>query len=466
MPRDDSSRTHDEQQLSDDGTLGRRSYLRATAAAAVPVAGVAGGSGVATAATTGYGADGYGAAGYGGAGGFTVTTDAPTDVGTTSATLNGTLDDLGGASSADCYFEWRETGADTWTSTPAQTLSATGSYSESLTGLADGVEYEHRTVADASDGDASTGTTVSLTTGDDPPTVSTGSATDVTGSTATLNGTLDDLGGASSADCHFEWRETGADTWTSTPAQTLSATGSYSESVTGLNEETEYEYQAVVEASDGDASTGTTATWTTTDNRPVVSTGSATDVTGSTATLNGTLDDLGGASSADCHFEWRETGTDTWTTTPAQTLSATGSYSESVDGLPGDTDHEYRAVAVAADGDVDTAAAVSFTTTSADTVPAVDSYAVTEAGSPNPHAEITADWSVSDADGDLERVVVAVLDASGTVVDEARTGVGGSDASGTDSFKIKKVRGATFDVRLTVTDVGGNTTEATRTVTE
>ena len=39
-----------------------------------------------------------------------VSTDGASGVGTDTATLNGTLDDLGGASSADVYFEWRESG--------------------------------------------------------------------------------------------------------------------------------------------------------------------------------------------------------------------------------------------------------------------------------------------------------------------------------------------------------------------
>jgi subtilisin len=105
-------------------------------------------------------------------------------------------------------------------------------------------------------------------------------------------------------------------------------------------------------------------------------------------------------------------------------------------------------------------------TASTNGAPVVDAYTVTEAGSPNPHAEITADWSVSDGDGNLESVLVEAVDAdTGTVADASNTTVSGSSASGSDSFKIKG-RGETYDVVLTVTDGAGATDSATRTVSE
>ncbi len=103
-------------------------------------------------------------------------------------------------------------------------------------------------------------------------------------------------------------------------------------------------------------------------------------------------------------------------------------------------------------------------TESTSSAPAIDSYSVTEAGSPNPHAEITADWSVSDSDGDLSSVLVEVFDSSGSLADSQTTSVSGSSASGSDSFTIQHGGGATYDVTLTVTDAGGNTASDTRSV--
>lgn len=299
--------------------------------------------------------------------------------------------------------------------------------------------------------------------------VSTGDATNVGEKGATLNGSLTDLGGASSADVSFEYRESGASSWTTTTTQTLSSTGTFSQDVSALSSGTEYEFRAVGDASDGDTDTGSTITFTTsTDPSVAVSTVDATSVGETTATLNGDLTDLGGASSATVSFEYRESGASSWSATNGQSLSSTGPFSTDVSGLTSGTDYEFRAVADASDGDSDAGAALSFTTNSSSsgsTAPVVDRYSVSEAGSPNPHAEITADWAVSDADADLSAVTVEVADSSGAVVDSARTNVSGGSASGTDQFKLKHAGHATFDVQLTVTDSTGNTASQVTTVT-
>lgn len=205
----------------------------------------------------------------------------------------------------------------------------------------------------------------------------------------------------------------------------------------------------------------------TSDDAPVaVTTLSPADVGRTTVTLAGSLEDLGGASSADCAFEYRTLGASDWTTTAATTLAAPGSFSANVSGLASGTEHEYRAVAVADDGDADAGSVGTVTTLDATTAPTVERFAVAEAGSPNPHAEITVEWAVADGDGDLDTVDVNVVEAGGAVVDGSRHDVGGADAAGTDSFKIKHARGATFDVRLTVADGAGGTASAARTVTE
>ncbi|MFB6207140.1 MAG: fibronectin type III domain-containing protein [Haloglomus sp.] len=348
-------------------SIGRRVYLKSLGVAIGSVTTAAAASDVTRAASSGYGEGGYGEGPYGGDTGLTVSTTDTTDVTSTSATLNGSLDDLDGASSADCYFEWRQEGASSWNTTAKQTLSSTGAFSIDVTGLEDGVGYEYRSVAEASNGDVDEGATVSFTTTNDPPAVTTGSPSRITDSSATLNGSLDDLGTAASTDCYFEWRQAGASSWNATAKQTLSSTGPFSADITSVSSATDYEYRAVAQASDGDRDTGTT---------------------------------------------------------------------------------------------------VSFTTDSSNSAPSIDSYSVTEAGSPNPHCEITADWAVSDADGDLDTAAVRVFDSSGSLVDSTTTDVSGSSAGGTDAFKIKHVDDQTFDVTLTVTDTNGSTADATRTVSE
>jgi hypothetical protein len=98
---------------------------------------------------------------------------------------------------------------------------------------------------------------------DADPSVTTGDATNVADTSMTLNGTLDDAGGASSVDPAFQYRRTGDSNWSSVTTQTLNASGGFSADVTGLAADTEYEYRAVADASDGDSATGATATVTT-----------------------------------------------------------------------------------------------------------------------------------------------------------------------------------------------------------
>ncbi len=197
-----------------------------------------------------------------------------------------------------------------------------------------------------------------------------------------------------------------------------------------------------------------------------VSTLGATSVTATSARFAGELSDLGGASAADCYFAWRAVGASSWNTTGARTLSTTGTFVTEIGGLSAGIEYEYRAVAAGSGGDTASGNTVRFTTDAASAAPAVDSYSVTEAGSPNPHAEITAEWRVSDPDRDLDTVTVAVLDPSGTVVASSTTTASGGRDSGTDAFTVKHAKGRTFYVRVTVTDAVGNSDSGIRSVTE
>jgi hypothetical protein len=100
------------------------------------------------------------------------------------------------------------------------------------------------------------------------------------------------------------------------------------------------------------------------DTSVAVTTGAASDVGETSATLSGTLTDLGGADSSSVGFEYRESGTDEWTATPTEVRSTTGPFGRPVDGLAGGTAHEFRAVVTASDGNTATGDTRVFTTTS------------------------------------------------------------------------------------------------------
>jgi hypothetical protein len=75
-----------------------------------------------------------------------VTTLPATGVSHSSAILNGTLNNLGNTSTVQVWFEYGTT-ADYGNSTEMQTMSYTGPFSTSITGLAGGRTYYFRTVA-------------------------------------------------------------------------------------------------------------------------------------------------------------------------------------------------------------------------------------------------------------------------------------------------------------------------------
>ena len=106
----------------------------------------------------------------------------------------------------------------------------------------------------------------------DGPQISTLEASSIGFDDATLNGELTDLGEESEVDVFFEWRETGETSWNETTKVERTSTGTFDETISDLDDDTEYEFRAVVEW-DEDGSTekreGSTLTFTTEESNPV-----------------------------------------------------------------------------------------------------------------------------------------------------------------------------------------------------
>ena len=197
-----------------------------------------------------------------------------------------------------------------------------------------------------------------------------------------------------------------------------------------------------------------------------VHTKGGSSVGSTSATLEGSLENLEGAESAACAFEWRKSGASSWNTTSNQQLTALGTYSTDINGLEDGTAYEYRAIGVASDGDSDVGITSGFTTEINNQGPTVEGYSVTEAGSSDAHIKITASWSVADPDGNLDTVVVEAKDATGSLSDVSATNVNGSTASGTSTLDVRHVNGQTFDVTVTVIDTYGQDSSQIKSVTE
>ena len=206
-------------------------------------------------------------------------------VGTTSATASGTVNPNG--QSTTWYFEY---GASTsygkkTSSKSAGSGTANVQVSGTLMGLTPGTTYHYRLVA-TSGGGTTRGADGIFTTSSAPVAV-TGSATGVTVTSATLNGTVDPNGRATT--WYFEYG-TSTSYGSKTPAKSAGSgtTGtSASAALSGLARGRRYHYRLVA-MSDAGTSRGADRTFSTA-GPPAAVTGPASSLTPSSARLNGNV---------------------------------------------------------------------------------------------------------------------------------------------------------------------------------
>jgi hypothetical protein len=170
-----------------------------------------------------------------------VTTGSATGIFSTAAVLAGTLTGLGASPTVNVYFDYGLTASYGSTTTP-QAMTAAGGFTTGITGLTPGTTYHFR--AKATDG-ASTvnGLDSSFTTLTPVLTVVTGSATGITTSTATLLGTLSDMGTYSGVNVSFDYGTT-TSYGGATGVQSKTSTGAFAATVSSLTPGTTYHFRA------------------------------------------------------------------------------------------------------------------------------------------------------------------------------------------------------------------------------
>jgi hypothetical protein len=232
----------------------------------------------------------------------TATTGPATVVGSASATVGGSVDPHGQATTW-----WVEYG--TSTSYGSKTAAANAgagtvgvSVSANLTGLKAGTTYHYRVVANNAAGTSRGGDAVFTTLV--PPDVTTGAATGISASSATLNGTVDPNGRSTSY--YFDYgtstsygTKTGSKSAGSATSAQAASTG-----ISGLAAGRTYHFR-IVATSDAGTTVGKDVTFTTS-SAPTVVTGDASSIAPTTATLQGTVTPNGLSTSW-----WFEYGTST-----------------------------------------------------------------------------------------------------------------------------------------------------------
>ena len=181
-----------------------------------------------------------------------------------------------------------------------------------------------------------------------PPYCTTEPATLVTHNTARLNANLISMGTAASVENWFQWTTDayyvssgGKFDHSTSPHTVLTAIGTYYFDLSGLSPNTTYRFQAISRG-DGTDYGSKVQIFTT---AGALTTGTATSVAATSATLNGSLNSMGTASSVNVSFQWGLTSSYSSETAP-QTMAAPGSFSFNVTGLSPGTFYHYRAKAV------------------------------------------------------------------------------------------------------------------------
>jgi phosphodiesterase/alkaline phosphatase D-like protein len=297
----------------------------------------------------------------------TATTNAATSVGTNSATLNGTVN--ANNTTTAVTFEYGETTSYGRTLTADQS-PVTGSTDTAVTtspsDLSPNTTYHFRVVAHNTDNTVY-GADMTFTTGGLPPTADTNTATAVTSTGATLNGTVN--ANNDSTTVTFQYGLTTA-YGTTVPADQSPVTGTtntaVSRAITGLTNNTTYHYRVVAQNSSG-TTYGADMTFFTGTAAPSVTTGTASSIGTTSATLNGTVNANNGSTTVT--FEYGET-TGYGRTVTADQSPVTGSIDTAVSvhvaDLNPNTTYHFRAVGQNAAGTT-YGADMTFTTNAANT---------------------------------------------------------------------------------------------------
>ncbi|MCX8036730.1 MAG: lamin tail domain-containing protein [Candidatus Sumerlaeia bacterium] len=302
-----------------------------------------------------------------------------------AATLNGEITSTGGENPVVRIYWGLVDGGTTagaWERMENLGVRGLGVFAAPISGLSPATTYYFRAYAQNFAGGTWAATSAYFVTGNPPPslpTVTHSAATNISYTSATLNGNLISTGGENPA-VRFYWGTTDggkvAGNWANTRNLGTRGTGPFSADITGLTQNTRYYYQVSAANSAGTAWADASGSFMTLGPPPVVPPGIATqaptNVTHNSATLNGQVTSTGGENPT-VRVYWGPTAGGqvpaNWANVVNLGVRPAGAVSANVSGLNPNTVYYYRYYAQNSAGGTWAATTANFTTDSPPIVP-------------------------------------------------------------------------------------------------
>lgn len=222
-----------------------------------------------------------------------VSTQAVSNITSSSAKLSGSITSTGGSTITEAGFKYQEEGDYSWQSVQVQVTS--GSFSYQLTDLDPGKKYYVKAYAMNSQGTGE-GSIVNFTTTSGLPQVSTVSSSNVSSQSATVTGKITSDGGFSITECGVCYSSTNSKpTISDNHVSTIAQSGQFNCNLTGLTPSTKYYARAYAKNANGIVYDYTSINFKTTSGMPSVVIAQQPTYNGSTATIYGRITSDGGA---------------------------------------------------------------------------------------------------------------------------------------------------------------------------
>lgn len=276
-----------------------------------------------------------------------VTTLEPTNVSSSGATLNGRIESVGTPAFSEKGFCYNKIGEPTVSDTKVVVAGIkSGDYTYTCVGLSPNTTYYVRAYA-IQNGQVHYGTSFSFSTDMTATVVSTSGATNVTATSATLNGSIIKEGSPTYSEKGFCYATTPNPT-VSNIKQIVSGTGEgdFTTTINSLSYNTTYYYKAYA-IQNGKVIYGSEVSFNTGYTEAVVYTSGATNVMPSSATLNGNVVNAGSPAYSERGF--------CYSTSPNPTINSMkkvvsgtgeGNYTANISGLSYNTTYYYKAYVI------------------------------------------------------------------------------------------------------------------------